>query len=285
MKLTKETLKRIIKEELNKVMNEGEVQDRFGRSYGSFDNNDLQFSQPPQTQRGAEVGREMAAARKAAADLKAAERANKRLHDLVVDRLGNRWKNWKKAETAWNASNKTKLDFQNTIQSELTANAIDRMAEKIKEENRSQDLRAIQNIARAWGNAQVAKYRAEIQDKGPKRSFMQKTGSFLTGKGFKEGLDAAPLMEASGKMIMFMPGANEFHIMLGNNKSITYLYQYAGNEAEGMKQYLANIAGTNVKQGGRLAPKAAQFISQTLASKTNAKISPQELMQMSVQRV
>ena len=106
-------------------------------------------------------------------------------------------------------------------------------------------------------------------------------------KIIKEELDAVmeerPLEEVSEKMIMFMPGQNEFHIMLGNGKSITYLYQFAGNQAQGMKQYLGNIAGTNSKQGGRLAPQAANFISQTLASKTDAKISPEELMQMSVQ--
>lgn len=105
----------------------------------------------------------------------------------------------------------------------------------------------------------------------------------------KEELNAVmqeqPLEEASGKMILFQPGQNEFQIMLGNGKSITFLYSLAGNLAQDLRQHLANIAGTNVKHGGRLHPNAAKLISQRLASQTDAKISPEELMQMSVQKV
>ena len=90
------------------------------------------------------------------------------------------------------------------------------------------------------------------------------------------------LNEVSEKFIMFMPGQNEFHIMLGGGKSITYLYKLAGRNEQAMRNHIASIAGTNVKQSGSLHPQAAQIISQTLASQTDAQISPDELMSMPI---
>ena len=104
----------------------------------------------------------------------------------------------------------------------------------------------------------------------------------------KEELDAVmneeSLDESSERFIMYLPGQNEFQIMLGSGKSITYMYRLAGQYEQALKNYLHSIAGTNRKPAGKLGRKESEFISQTLASKTDAKITPEELMQMPVRQ-
>lgn len=203
MKLTKEQLKQIIKEELEAVMNEGvgvgqktNAGSSRTQAYGDQTLGDTAARQASErdaatrsrqdaSYRANEIGKQAEQAEK---DLKQLAKMNRILTKNTLSDLEN-WKAWKQAKRAWEASDKTRNDYTKTIGTVL----IDSLDAKVRSLARKdpggasrtkQEGELVKKIAHNWYLSQEAKYEAQIKEKG--RSFMQKAGSFLTGKGFKE---------------------------------------------------------------------------------------------------
>ena len=186
MKLTKETLKQIIKEELDAVMNEanagnvdgGNRQTTGGSGVAGYKTDDLASFKRASERDAAERTRQGAAyelnkkIEKAEAELKQLEKMNRIVTKSTLDEL-NGWKSWRQAKEAWRKSDKTRNDYTQTIGKVL----IDQLDNKVKHLAKaygSADL--VKKVAFNWFVAQEAKYEAEIKEK--KKSFLQRLNPF-----------------------------------------------------------------------------------------------------------
>lgn len=194
MKLTKETLKQIIKEELEAVMSEanagnpdgGNRQTSMGGGTGIefYDTKDKREKDSADFEAGQDHKQSVKDAEdkfnKAQAELKQLNKMNRIVTQQTMNELDG-WRVWRRAKEAWRKSDKTRNDYTQTI-GKVLIDQMDGYVDDIARRYGSKDL--VEKVAFNWYLSQEAKYEAEIKQKG--RSFMQKTGSFLRGKGFKE---------------------------------------------------------------------------------------------------
>jgi len=205
MKLTKESLKRIIKEELEAVMSEGPFDGmRFDTSrkqdVGSYgwDTPGEEKKKNTSRQREAVKSRQEIshkANQKALAELEQMEMEanakNLAKHGvrIILDWLNNDWEFWQESVAAWENSKKDDAAFHLTILKALnmiTPRFIENRVKQIGGHKYKTNI--IKNAAikavKEWDAQMEEEYKSQIGT--GKRSFMKKAGSFLTGKGFKE---------------------------------------------------------------------------------------------------
>jgi hypothetical protein len=194
MKLTKETLKQIIKEELEAVMSEANAgnvggsnrQTSMGGGTGIeyYDTKDKRAKDSAAFKSGQDHKQSVKDAEdkfnKAQAELKQLAKRNRQITQAIIGEL-DAWKVWRQAKEAWRKSDKTRNEYTQTI-GKVLIDQLDNQVKHLARRYKSADL--VEKVAYNWYLSQEAKYEAEIKQKG--RSFMQKAGSFLTGKGFKE---------------------------------------------------------------------------------------------------
>ena len=194
MKLTKEALKQIIKEELEAVMSEanaenvggGNRQTSMGGGTGIeyYDTKDKRAKDSAAFKSGQDHKQSVKDAEdkfnKAQAELKQLAKRNRQITQAIIGEL-DAWKAWRQAKEAWRKSDKTRNDYTQTI-GKVLIDQLDNQVKHLARRYKKADL--VEKVAYNWYLSQEAKYEAEIKQKG--RSFMQKAGSFLTGKGFKE---------------------------------------------------------------------------------------------------
>jgi len=186
MKLNKETLKQIIKEELQAVLSEDQYEQDSMVAQGEFTKGDTaqnkatsQFNKKKASaQSAADIGRAVQKEREASAELARLEKTNKFLiKRLTADIVKSKW--YKKAEAGWESSKKSREDYNNfermwnamglkwskTHVSDLNAGKMDKQQER---------------LALAWYNAFEQKAFAEKEQQiKQKQSFMQKAKSFI----------------------------------------------------------------------------------------------------------
>ena len=184
MKLTKEQLKKIIKEEMNEIFGWGKKDKEEDEEYraagvGRIDyDNDKDLSNQAfgkmldkDREEAAKKEKWREKGRHAAASDKLQKQA-----DYERGRTQKRNKSWRKRRQA--------------LKNRLTNQGLG-ISRHSQEEDIDQILQRVQkdlNLDKSWAAVDVADIDAWLkQDKEP-RNFMQKAGSFLTGKGFKEDI-------------------------------------------------------------------------------------------------
>ena len=189
MKLTKETLKQLIKEELEAVMNEGGNDAAVRRGVpglahltstpGAEKRRSSQFNnKKASAQSAADIGRAVEKEREAAAELATVEKSNKFfIQELTADIVKSKWD--KKAESDWESSKKSREDYNNF---ERMWNSMGLKWSKghVANMNAGKMDKQQERLALAWYNAFEKKAFAEKeQEIEQKRSFMQKAKSFI----------------------------------------------------------------------------------------------------------
>ena len=189
MKLNKETLKRIIKEELQAVLSEG-GNDAAARQGTQGDADDTlavdaekrrsgQFNKKQSSaQSAADIDRAVKKEREAAAELARLEEVDEFfIKELTADIVKSKW--YKKSEADWESSKKSRQDYNNF---ERIWNRMGLKWAKghVADMNAGKMDKQQERLALAWYNAFEQKAFAEKEQKiEQKKSFMQKAKSFI----------------------------------------------------------------------------------------------------------
>ena len=189
MKLTKETLKQIIKEELQAVLSEvgndasvnRGVQGDAGSTLGvdAEKQRSAQFNKKQSSaQSAADIDRAVKKEREAAAELARLEKTNKFfIKRLTADIVKSKW--YKKAEADWESSKKSREDYNN-FERMWNAMGLKWSKGRVADLNSGKMDKQQERLALAWYNAFEQKAFAEKeQEIEQKKSFMQKAKSFI----------------------------------------------------------------------------------------------------------
>ena len=186
MKLTKEALKQIIKEELEAVMSEanaenvggGNRQTSMGGGTGIeyYDTKDKRAKDSAAFKSGQDHKQSVKDAEdkfnKAQAELKQLAKRNRQVTQAIIGELDG-WKAWRQAKEAWRKSDKTRNDYTQTI-GKVLIDQLDNQVKHLARRYKKADL--VEKVAYNWYLAQEAKYEAEIKEK--KKSFFQRLNPF-----------------------------------------------------------------------------------------------------------
>lgn len=189
MKLTKETLKRIIKEELQAVLNEDGNDAAVRRGVHGLAGSTLtpddekqrsgQFNKKQSSaQSAADIDRAVKKEREAAAELARLEKTNKFfIERLTADIVKSTW--YKEAEADWESSKKSREDYNN-FERKWNMMGLKWSKGRVADLNSGKMDKQQERLALEWYNAFEQKAFAEKEQKiEQKKSFMQKAKSFI----------------------------------------------------------------------------------------------------------
>tara|TARA_R110002012_G_scaffold138613_1_gene295429 strand:- start:179 stop:763 length:585 start_codon:yes stop_codon:yes gene_type:complete len=189
VKLTKETLKRIIKEELQAVLNEDGNDAAVRRGVHGLAGSTLgvdaekqrsgQFNKKQSSaQSAADIDRAVKKEREAAAELARLEKTNKFfIEQLTADIVKSTW--YKEAEADWESSKKSREDYNN-FERKWNMMGLKWSKGRVADLNSGKMDKQQERLALAWYNAFEQKAFAEKEQKiEQKKSFMQKAKSFI----------------------------------------------------------------------------------------------------------